>query len=327
MKDKIVRMLRQLHQEDYISGEDMSEVFGVSRTAIWKTINILRDEGYIIDSSSKKGYKLIDAPDVLSQVEIEPYLNTNYIGKSIIHYETIDSTNNKARDMAMEGGEEGLVVIAEEQTKGRGRLGRAWTTPKSSAAAFSIVVRPSIKPEDASGLTLIMGDAVCRAIRKVTGLNAGIKWPNDIIINGKKVCGILTEMNGEMERINHIILGVGININVDEFPEDIEHIATSLNLELGRFVSRKEIVAEVFNEFELLYDDFKQNGLKNIMDEFKSYSVTLGRGVRVISINEEFEGEAVDITEDGLLVVKLEDGSTRNVISGDVSVRGINGYV
>ncbi len=324
MKDKIIRMLRQ--KDGYVSGEDISDVLGVSRTAVWKTINTLRDEEYIIDSSSRKGYKLIESPDVLSQVEIEPYLSTKYIGRNIIYYDTLDSTNNKARDMAIEGAEEGLVVIAEEQTKGRGRLGRVWTTPKLSSAAFSIAVRPSIKPEDASGLTLIMGDAVCRAIRKVTGLNAKIKWPNDIIVNGKKVCGILTEMNAEIERINYIVLGVGININVDKFPEDIKHIATSLNLELGKLVSRKEIVAEVFNEFEMLYDDFKENGLKNIMDEFKSFSVTLGKKVRVISINEEFEGEAIDITDDGLLVVKLEDGSTRNVISGDVSVRGISGY-
>jgi len=325
MKSEILKLLKQ--SNDYISGEEMCRMLGVSRTAVWKNINALKQEGYLIESSSKRGYKFIKSPDVLSPAEVLPVLNTAYIGRNIMHFDSIDSTNNVARTQALQGCDEGLMVVAEEQTAGRGRLGRRWTTPKSTSIAFTLVLRPRIKPTQAPGITLVMGTAVCRAVRKVTSLEAGIKWPNDIIINNKKVCGILTEMNGEMDAVNYIIAGVGINVNVKEFPEEIKDVATSLYIEKSCTVSRKDILTAVLLEFEELYDIFKEKGLGSIIDEFKSYSVTLGKPVRVISINESFQGEAVDITDEGLLVVRLQDGEERKVISGDVSVRGISGYL
>jgi len=324
MKYEILRLLKD--SEGFVSGEDISRGLGVSRTAIWKCINTLKEEGYVIDSSSRKGYRLSSSPDLLTSEEVIPVLNTAYAGREIIHYDSIDSTNNAARAKAA-GAREGLLVTAEEQTKGKGRLGRNWSTPKSQSIAFSMVLKPRIKPEGAAGITLVMGTAVCRAIRSLTGLDAGIKWPNDIIVNGKKVCGILTEMNAEVDVVNYIVVGVGINVNMTCFPEELKDIATSLCLELGCSVSRRDIIASVLLEFEGLYEEFKMRGLKNILNEFKGYSVTFGKHVKVISINESFEGEAVDITEEGLLVVKTMDNDERKVISGDVSVRGVSGCV
>ena len=325
MKDRILKLLKG--SDNFVSGQDISEMFGVSRTAIWKYMNALKEEGYVIESSSKKGYKLLNSPDVLTESEVLPLLKTEVIGREIVHFDSIDSTNNMARINAASGCSEGLTVIAEEQTAGKGRLGRKWITPKSTSIAMSIVLRPGIKPSDAAGITLVMGTAVCRAIRNTTGLDVGIKWPNDIIINGKKVCGILTEMSAEIDIVNYIIVGTGINVNVTQFPEEIRDIATSLCLECKKSISRKEVLAAVLYEFEKLYSIFKTNGLQTIIQEFKSYSVTLGRHVKVISINEAFEGIAQDITPDGILLVKVEGGSVKMVIAGDVSVKGLNGYL
>lgn len=325
LNQKILKYLRE--KDGFVSGEEISSNLGVSRTAIWKHIKELKSEGYIIDSSSKKGYRLLEAPDRLTAEEVLPMSSAHYIGKNIVHFESAGSTNIEARQLANEGCEEGTTVIAEEQTSGRGRLGRSWSTPKSKSIAFSMVLRPNIKPEDAPGITLLMGTAVCRALRKAAVVDAYIKWPNDIIVNKKKICGILTEMNAEMDAVNYIIVGVGINVNIEDFPEDLKGIATSLYIETGKETSRKHILSAVFSEFEMLYDKFKSWGISSIIDEFKSYSITLGRQVRVTSINESFTGEAVDITPKGLLVIKLNDGSLKTVISGDVSVRGINGYI
>lgn len=325
MKYSILKFLKD--SDGFVSGEDISSSLGVSRTAVWKHINELKQEGYVIESSSRKGYKLIESPDRLTKQELMPFLNTRYVGRHIVYFDSIGSTNDEARKIASKGSKEGLVVIAEEQTSGRGRMGRKWTTPKYQAIAFSVVIMPKIKPEESPGITLVMGTAVCRAIREVCSLDAGIKWPNDIIINNKKVCGILTELSAEIDAVNYIIIGVGINANVERFPEEIKEIATSIYLESGRKVSRKELISKVFLEFENLYEDYKINGLKNIIDEFKSYSVTLNKRVNVTSINESFKGQAADILSDGTLVIKLDDGSERKVLSGDVSVRGIGGYV
>lgn len=281
---------------------------------------LMRSRGFITEQK-------LSSHDVLTKEEVLPLLNTKYIGGEIIYLDSVDSTNNYARDRAAGGCSEGLVIIADMQTAGRGRLGRNWATPKASSIAFSVVLKPEIKPFKASGITLVVGTAVCRALRYKTSMDVGIKWPNDIILNRKKLCGILTEINAGMDVVNYIITGVGINVNIKEFPEDLKDIATSLSLELGNVVSRKDILVSVLSEIEKTYEDFKVNGLNNIMDEYKSYSVTLGNFVKVTSINDIMEGEAIEITDDGLLVVKLKDGMKKKVISGDVSVRGINGYI
>lgn len=325
MKEKIVELLK--NSRGYISGEEISRQLNVSRTAVWKYINSIKEEGYEIESSSRKGYMLLNCPDILTPSEVVPLLRTKYIGREMLHFDSIDSTNLAARARAQEGCKEGLVVTAEEQTAGKGRLGRRWTSPKSSSITFSVVLRPAIKPSEASGITLVMGMAVCRAIKRFTTGEAGIKWPNDIILNRKKICGILTEMSGEIDAVNFIIVGAGINVNAGEFPGEIKDIATSMLIETGKITSRKEILASILKEFEKLYDSFKERGLSSMIDEYKSLSVTLGNQVKVLSSVDSFEGKAVDITDDGLLVVRLENGAERKVISGDVSVRGVNGYI
>jgi birA, biotin-[acetyl-CoA-carboxylase] ligase region len=325
MRNAILQMLKE--SRGFISGEEISSRLNVSRMAVCKHINALKSEGYSIESYPKKGYRLTGAPDILSPGEVLPVLNTRYIGRGIIHFDSIESTNNIARQKAAEGCPDGFLVIAEEQTAGRGRLGRRWVTPKSSSIAMSLVLKPNIAPNDAPGITLIAGLSVCRAIEGCLHINSGIKWPNDIIINGRKACGILTEMSAEMDAINYVIAGIGINVNIKEFPEDIKNIATSLCIEKGTAVSRKEVLSSVLLEFEGLYDRFKESGLSSIMDDFKAHSVTLGNMVRVQGQGVSFEGEAVDITGDGILLVRLSDGTVKKVISGDVSVRGINGYL
>lgn len=257
---------------------------------------------------------------------MQSLLNTNYIGREIKYFDTIDSTNDAARKMAYNGCHEGLVVAADFQTAGRGRLGRRWVTPPKTSIAFSLVLRPNISPKDVSGITLVMGMAVCIAIKNIATVDVGIKWPNDIIINRKKVCGILTEMNSNVDNVNYVIVGVGINVNVENFTDGLKDIATSIFIETGLKLSREHVLAAVLNEFESLYDRFKSSGLAAIIKEYKAYSKTLGSLVKVQSVDEEYEGVAVDITDEGLLVVRLQDGSERLVISGDVSVRGILGY-
>lgn len=265
--------------------------------------------------------------DSLEPGAILPHLFTRYIGREIVYFETVDSTNNAARELALKGAGEGLVIIADSQTSGRGRLNRVWVTPRSSSIAFSMVLKPPIKPCDIPGITLVMGTAVCRALRRMGFLQAGIKWPNDIVLNNKKVCGILTEMSNRVDNVNYVVAGVGINVNTEEFPQEIRAAATSLSKESGGYVQRREVLVSVFEEFENLYDGFKAEGLKSIMDEYRSYSVILGNCVKVDSINESFNGEVCDITDEGLLVIRMDDGSLRQVISGDVSIRGMKGYV
>lgn len=265
--------------------------------------------------------------DILSEKEVALLLATKYIGREILYFDSVGSTNDIALSKARQGCGEGLVVIAEEQVSGRGRLGRKWVTPKYASIAFSVVVRPAIEPERTPGITLVMGLAVCRAIEKLTELAPGIKWPNDIVVNRKKACGILTQMvSGDVGK-RSIIIGTGINVNVPQFPEELKNTATSLSIESGHTVSRKELLARILFEFEELYNEFRKNGLKNIIGEFKRHSATLGRSVRVISAAENFEGVAEDITDEGILVVRRSDGRERRIISGDVSVRGINGYL
>lgn len=270
---------------------------------------------------------LPEISDILCPKEVLPVLKTKYMGRSIIHCDSVGSTNELAREKAAEGCSEGLAVIAEEQTAGKGRLGRKWVTPKSAAIAMSLVLRPQINPEDAPGITLTMGLAVCRAIKSLLNIDAEIKWPNDIVIGGKKVCGILTEMSADVDRINYVIVGVGINVNVYEFPDDIRKIATSLCIEAGATVSRKDVLSAILLEFERLYDIFNKTRLNEIIDSYKKYSATLGKTVRVNSVAESFEGQAIDITQDGVLLVRCANGEIKRVLSGDVSVRGLNGYI
>ena len=328
MKEEIINLLKE-NEDNFISGEKISEKLGISRAAVWKHIKSIKEDGYEIESVSRKGYKLISSPDLLTFEEVNPYLNTNYIGKDIRYYNTIDSTNTKAKELGTAGAKEGTVVISEEQTGGRGRLGRQWVSPKFKGIWMSIILKPDIEPMEASKITQIGAAAVCMSINDL-GLKATIKWPNDIVLNGKKVCGILTEMSGELNKINYIVMGIGINVNIEseDFPGDIKDIATSIKIEAGKKVKRKELVASIFNNFEKLYDEFINSGtIKNSINICRENSALIGNDVKIIKRNEEVFAKAIGLTEDGELIVEYNDGKVDKIVSGEVSVRGMYGYV
>lgn len=325
MKDIILGFLRK--SNTFVSGEDISRELNVSRAAVWKHIKQLREEGYVIESSSKKGYKLIERPDILSYEEIKELLTTNYIGRSLEYFETIGSTNDYIKECAESFRGEGLVVVSEEQTKGRGRMGRRWLTEKGDAIAMSILLRPNISPYMAPSITPVLAVSAVKAIKALTGLEVGIKWPNDIVLGSKKLCGILTEMSAEMDRVNYIVIGCGMNINQESFEEDIKEVATSLKIQGGKSYDRKVILAEILNEFEGNYELFKREGIGAFIDDLKKYSVLIGKRVKISGIGESYEAEAFDIDKDGTLLVRMDSGEVRRVLSGDVSVRGLYGYV
>lgn len=328
MKDKIIKLLKE-NQNKFISGQKISETLNVSRTAIWKHMNLLKKEGYSIESISRRGYNLTSMPDILTQKEIKDFLNTKIIGQKIIHYDSIESTNTKAKELASNGLDEGTVIISEEQTEGRGRLGRSWTSPKSRGIWMSLVLRPDILPTEATKLTQIAAAAVCKSIREI-GINTFIKWPNDIILNNKKVCGILTEISAELNMVNFIVIGIGINANIDdnEFPEEIRSIATSLKNAFNKEINRKELTARILNNFESLYLELiDNNSIKKSIGICKDSSILLGKEIRIIYRDREESGIAIDLTDQGELLVKYNNGDIEKIISGEVSVRGVNGYV
>ena len=328
MKEEILKMLKDSNG-NFVSGEDLSSELGVSRAAVWKNINQLKALGYVFESASRKGYRLMESPDILSKNEICEHLNTKYTGANIIHFDSIDSTNTKAKEFASQGAPEGTLVIAEEQTAGKGRLGRHWVSPKHKGIWMSLILRPDINPVYAAKITLIGAAAVNKALEELS-IKTSIKWPNDIVINGRKVCGILTEMSAELNKIHYLIMGLGINVNTElsEFPEDLTTSATSLKIETGNHVARKKIVAGILNNFENLYKEFIKYGtIKDAVAICRDNSVLLGKEVRIINGSVEKKARAVDIDDDGQLVIITEDGSTETVFSGEVSVRGLYGYV
>jgi len=320
MQNKILELLKET--KDYLSGAQLGEQLGVSRAAIWKGIQKLRKEGYEIDAITNRGYRLVMGQELYNAVEIQDGLETKIMGRKIFFYEETDSTNTRLRQMVADGSPEGTVAIAEVQTAGKGRLGRAWVSPTGTGIWMSILLRPEVSPSEAPLLTLLAGLSVCHAIGTLTSLNAEIKWPNDILMGGKKVCGILTEMDTEMDQINGIVVGMGINVNTEEFPDELQEIATSLKLQDGgKEVSRTQLVQAILIEFEKVYERYqKEQGFSAFYEEYKARCITMGKEVRVLG-REPFEGIAVDITPQGELVVRKENGDEVVVFSGEVSIR------
>ncbi|KYH34206.1 bifunctional ligase/repressor BirA [Clostridium tepidiprofundi DSM 19306] len=372
MKHKILDLLKE-NKEEFISGQRISEYLGVSRAAIWKYIKALKGEGYEIESVSRNGYRLISCPDILNYDEVKNYLNTKYIGRNIEYFETIDSTNMRAKEIAMNGGKangskvndsrmnggkmnssnadssnidgsniddvkinnsnmndsnmncvkEGTVIVSEEQTLGRGRLGRKWISPKYKGIWMSIILRPNINPANVSKITHIGAAAVNKAIEDM-GVKTYIKWPNDIVINDKKVCGILTEMSGEMDNINYVVMGIGINVNIDkeEFDDEIKEIATSLKVATGKDINRKKLMASILNYFEEFYNEFIENGTINkTLDICRKNSIVLGKQVRIIRRGQSENVIALQLNDEGELIIRHEDGKIEKLISGEISMR------
>lgn len=326
MKEEILRLLRSA--DGYISGQELCNRFGVSRTAVWKAINQLKEAGYEIEAQQNKGYKLMAAPDLMTEAEIKSLMHTDWVAKEVLYFDTIDSTNIKAQELAEKGYQSGTLVVADKQESGKGRRGRSWVSPSGTGIFMTLMIKPDINPNNASMLTLVAALAVAKAITSVTGEEALIKWPNDIVINGRKVCGILTEMNAQFDYINHIVVGIGINVHNESFPEEISQMASSLMIEAGgkRF-HRAQIIAETMSYFEQYYDTFlKTQDLSALVRDYDKLLVNRNKSVRVLDPKEPFDGKAMGITPKGELIVDTWE-SRKLVSSGEVSVRGIYGYV
>lgn len=322
-KTTIVEMLKNAG-ENFVSGESIAGELGITRTAVWKHIQALREGGYEILSRERHGYKLKDAPDLLLPSEIQIGLDTEIVGKEMNYYPSVDSTNRVAKKLAYHGAADGAIVVAEEQTGGKGRLDRKFFSPRGKGIWFSVILRPNFLPKDASKCTLMAAVAVAEAMARFN-LKAEIKWPNDIMHDGRKLVGILTEMTGEIGKITYMVIGVGINVNIscDDFPEDLRGIATSLcEMNGGEEISRVYLLRAVLEEFDKLYREVRASGFDEVLERWKKYNVTLGKEIRVISAGDgsSFTGKAIDLNHDGALVVETADG-LQIVYAGDVSIR------
>lgn len=324
LKTKVLKALKEA--DGFISGQQLCERLGVSRTAVWKVIAQLKEEGYEIDSIRNKGYCLLSVPDIYSESEIKSRLRTKKMAQNLLYFEELESTNTFCRQKG-DLYPDGTLVVANIQTAGRGSRGRGWESPENVSVYMTVLLKPDISPEFAPRLTPVMAVSIVRALSAM-GIDAKIKWPNDVVLNGKKLVGILTEMSAEMDYIHQVIIGAGINVLTEQFPEEIAHRATSLYLETGNRYSRSAIVAEIMNCFEEDYHIFLQTcDLSGLLEPYKQYSATLGNTVRVLDRKKEYAGFAVDIDAEGRLLVEKEDKTLVKVFADEVSVRGIYGYI
>lgn len=326
MKSEILALLRE--RSDYVSGQELCERFGVSRTAVWKAIGQLKKEGFSIEAVQNRGYRLLQKQEVFGQHELESRMDTRWAGRPVLFYEVLDSTNLCAKLAAENGAPQGALVVADMQTAGRGRRGRGWSSPAGANVYFTLILKPDFKPEKASMLTLVMALAVAEGITETCGVKAWIKWPNDIVIEGKKVCGMLTELSVQQEYIQYVVIGAGINVHIQEFAPEIAETATCLEQECGRQVPRAQLIVCIMRTFEKYYGKFVEtldfSMLKGVYDKLL---VNCGREVRVLDPKGEYTGVSKGINGAGELLVELPDGSEQAVYAGEVSVRGIYGYV
>ena len=316
---KILSALRA--NPDGVSGAELAEQLAISRAAIWARIEELRHVGFNIEAGPHFGYRLVDEPDALLADDLLARLgSTQVIGRDIQVFEQTTSTNDVVEKLARDGVKEGAVVFAESQTKGRGRLGRVWMSPTRKGLWFSVLLRPNLHPLETTQLTVISATALRRAVKTVTGLVAEIKWPNDLLLGGKKAAGILTEMSAEMDRVRHVILGIGVDVNLDAegFPPELRKIATSLKIESGQDISRAELAVEILRELDADYGRIRGGRFGEVADEWEAACVTIGRNVTVHMGERQFRGRAESLDDDGALLIRTEHGHLERVIGGDV---------
>ena len=320
IKEEILKLFKSKKGE-YLSGRDLSERFKVSRTAVWKKIKFLKESGYRIEASPRRGYRLIGAPDLLLPAEVKHGLNTEILGREIHHFLEVSSTIDIARDLAVQGHLEGTLVVAETQKAGRGRLGRTWFSPPGGLW-FSLILRPDIPPVDAPKITFLMAVAGAKGIEAQTGLATKIKWPNDILIEGKKVGGILCEIDAEPDRVIFAVLSLGLNVNVDlsGLPAEIRAQVSTLKEVQGKVVNRVKLLQSILENLEDDYLQVKKGDFSSTLSQWKDRSETLGRDVRISTPHGLFEGRARDIDEHGALVLKLSSGETKAFASGDATL-------
>lgn len=322
MKQKILNLLTE-KEGAFLSGEELSSMLKISRTAVWKHINGLKKDGYRIMASPRRGYCLLERPDRLNEVEIKTGLKTNVFGQRVACFSLLDSTNEEAKRLAAEGTPEGTVVVAEQQERGKGRVGRQWVSPSGVGLWFSLVLRPNLLPIQAAQLTFVSAVAVCQALRKVTGLPLTLKWPNDLLFEEKKVCGILTELSAEIEKINYLIVGIGINVNQkqEDLPPELRKTAFSLAMACGTSFRRADVLRIVLQEYEEIYFQYLQQGFDWILQLWRGFNSTLGKKILVSTGEEAYEARAEDINENGYLLVRKASGELKTLMVGDVSIR------
>lgn len=314
--------------EGYISGQQLCNQFHVSRTAVWKAVEQLKKEGYAIEAVRNKGYRLVESPDIMSKAEIQSMMRTCWAGREVVYEDETDSTNIQAKYGGECGRPHGTLFVADRQRSGRGRRGRSWESPSGVCIYMTLLLRPQIAPVKAPMLTLVMALSTAEAIREKTGLEACIKWPNDIVLNKKKICGILTEMSTDIEDINYVVTGVGINVNQDAFPAQIHETATSLLIEGGRRIRRSELIAAVMERYEENYEAFTETeDLSKLRDRYNEILVNCNRDVRILEPGNEYNAYALGINDKGELLVETPEGEKKQIYAGEVSVRGIYGYV
>ncbi|WP_341356536.1 biotin--[acetyl-CoA-carboxylase] ligase [Rossellomorea sp. y25] len=321
IKKKLLHALSESDQ-DFLSGQALAEIAGCSRTAIWKHIEELRKEGFVLEAVRKKGYRIIETPDSVTESKIRLGLQTKTLGRVIHYEESVQSTQRIAHVLAGDGAAEGTLVISDEQTAGRGRLMREWHSSKGTGIWMSLILKPLLPPQKAPQFTLITAVAVVQAIEEATDLHPQIKWPNDILIDGKKVTGILTELQAESDKINSIIIGIGMNVNhtKEHFPDELQTIATSLAIEQGDTLSRSEIVQKVLERIEALYSIYMKEGFTPIKLLWESYAISIGKKIRARTINGTIEGRALGITDEGVLKIEDTTGTVHQIYSADIEV-------
>ena len=321
-------LLEMLAAEEFVSGEELSRRLGVTRAAVWKRMESLREQGYVIESAGKKGYHLVQPEDSLLPVFVKKGLATLWAGQPpMIYAQSMTSTNIVLKQAAENGAAHGTVALCEEQTAGRGRRGRGWVSPMGQGLWVSLLIRPALVPGMAQLITFTAALAMAEAVEDTTGLDIRIKWPNDLVLQGKKVCGILLELSGDAEAISYVVVGSGLNVGIEAYPPELQDSAFSLQAALGRPVERAPILRAYLAAMERHMDSLTRKGLPGILPAYESKSCTLNQPVRVLGSGEEFAGTATGLDENGALLVRMEDGTTRRVLAGDVSVRGVMGYV
>lgn len=338
LKSEVLQKLKE--EKEYLSGQQLCESLGVSRTAVWKAIGRLKEEGYQIEAVTNRGYRLLtpeEEQDLFNQEEISSRLHTAWAGQNLYFKEETGSTNDDVFGLAQTGAPQGTLVVAVRQTAGKGRRGRTWLSPLDGNAYFSILLRPSYPAETAPMVTPVAAMAVYAALQEVVGeqnCRFGIKWPNDIVVSSgdspwKKICGILTEMHLEESEIRDVIIGIGLNVNMTEFAPEIRQTGTSVRLACGHTVNRASLVAAVWNHFEGLYEQFTMaRTLAPLREKYEEALVNKDRPVRVLDPAAPYEGTAMGVNDSGELLVQPADGSgLRAVSAGEVSVRGVEGYV
>ncbi len=326
MREKILALLKQ--QDGFVSGQSICEALGVSRTAVWKVINTLKTEGYEIESVTRKGYRLLQSPDFITEEAIRSYLSAD-VWPGEIHYdESVDSTNEEAKRQAAQGAADGSVFVADHQTAGRGRRGRVWESPGGEDIFFTILLRPDLPAESATMITLLAALCVAAAADRYVSPPCQIKWPNDVICHDKKLCGILTEMSLEMGEIAYVAVGIGVNVNRLIFSDDIDGMATSLRRETGERVVRAELLARILTEFAGRYAAFLREGsLASFLEEYEQRLINIGREVRIVKDGREQTLTALGINDRGELLARTPAGKVERIFTGEVSVRGLYGYV